>query len=83
MKTKTEISRYRGVRTLAAILLIGTALSSASRAHASETAQSPAQETSVSNFQIPAQPLSIALEKYSDITGVSFAYRTGDFSGLT
>lgn len=41
-----------------------------------------AQDAKVMDFDIPAQALADALKMYSEATGVSFAYKTGDFSGL-
>lgn len=94
MKTKINLTCRGGIKILAAALLAGTALAPARWAQAAETpptavqdagqvaVQDLAQEITVSPFDIPAQPLSQALEAFSDITGVSFAYKTGDFSGL-
>lgn len=74
--------------TFAALLLATTALAVPPVNAATEQSPTPApatdlaQETRAMTFAIPAQPLAQALARYSDVTGVSFAYKTGDFSGI-
>ncbi|MEQ9557400.1 MAG: TonB-dependent receptor [Rhodospirillales bacterium] len=78
-----------------AVLMVGTALTlmpAAVRAAETDTAApvhgvtAPAidlaQDAKVKDFDIPAQALADALKQYAEATGVSFAYKTGDFSGL-
>jgi iron complex outermembrane receptor protein len=74
--------------TFAALFLATTALSTSpanaatGKSHPPATAVDLAQASKVMAFTISAQPLAQALARYSDVTGVSFAYKTGDFSGI-
>ena len=65
-------------------LLAGVAVAAVTMdrpAQAATAVPEVAQNETVS-FAIPAQPLAAALDRYAEVTGMSFAYRTGDMSAL-
>ena len=88
MTIRTKFLGVTTAQAFAAMLAASTAMTTVPALAAGE--QTPhaapatdlAQETAVKDFSIPAQSLASALERYSDVTGVSFAYKTGDFSGI-
>ncbi len=88
MTIRMKFTAATSARAFATLMLATTAITATPTKAATEpplakvSAPELAQEPEVRTFAIPAQPLAAALARYSDVTGVSFAYKTGDFSGI-